>query len=528
VWHAGPGDTFVDLLRAQVARTPGVTAVAAGQRRVTYAELDRLSARIASALRLKGVRPETVVGVQMDRSLDLLLCVLGILRCAAAYVPMGLEQPYGRTARIIEQSRCHLVLTTAARAARLQAHLTAAGSGPWPRITLIDELLASPDAACPLAVRPIPASLAYVIYTSGSTGVPKGAMVEHRGLLNHLLAKVQELALSPADCVVQNAPAIFDISIWQLLAPLVAGGRVMLVAADHAERPWSLLADVGSEGATVLEVVPAMLGSILEWLEGTHADVTLPRLRWLIVTGEVLPRALCRRWLQRFPGVPIVNAYGPTECSDDVAHHVVRSPLAVGSVPIGHALPGAQLSVLDADGSFHPCDPGALGQLYVGGACVGRGYLGDPRRTAACFVPDPVSGVPGSRLYCTGDLVRTGDGGALEFMGRADLQVKIRGNRVELEDIEAALIEHPRIRAASVVMSEHAQQGSVLTAYLLPRGEPPEADDVRRHLRDLLPPHMVPSRFVLMRALPLTASGKIDRGRLPHVIEVRVRASWAG
>ncbi|WP_253780960.1 condensation domain-containing protein, partial [Goodfellowiella coeruleoviolacea] len=345
-----------------------------------------------------------------------------------------------------------------------------------------------------------------MIFTSGSTGRPKGAMVHRRGMINHLLAKVEDLALSEGDTVVLSAPLTFDISVWQLLAGLVVGGRVRAVGRETAADPKALF---GLAGMTVLEVVPSLLRAALDlWDSGVAAPEL--GLRWLVVTGEALPWDLCVRWLDRYPGIPLVNAYGPTECSDDVTHALIDQAAVAHAVaagagdglgvraPIGRAVRNTQLYVLGDD--LQPVPVGVVGELYVGGVGVGRGYLGDAARTASTFVANPFGA---GRLYRTGDRVVYRSDGQLEFVERRDFQVKVRGHRIELGEVEAALRSLPGVRDVAV-----AVVAGRLVGYVVGQADLAE-------VRGLLPDYMVPSVLVELAALPLTANGKVDRKALP-------------
>ena len=270
-----------------------------------------------------------------------------------------------------------------------------------------------------------PRNLAYVIYTSGSTGVPKGAMIEHRGMLNHIYAKINGLHLTAADNVAQTASQCFDISVWQMLVALLVGGRVHIFPDAIAHNPAYLLEQVDRHGISILETVPSLLRAMLEvYEEDGVSKPLLKKLRWLIPTGEALSANLCRRWLRLYPHVPLLNAYGPTECSDDVTHHPIYQPPAETEsyMPIGRALMNTRLYVLNP--LMIPVPIGVNGELYVGGVGVGRGYLHDAQRTAQSFIPDPFSIEPGAMLYKTGDLARYLPDGTLEFLGRIDHQVK--------------------------------------------------------------------------------------------------------
>jgi amino acid adenylation domain-containing protein len=359
-------------------------------------------------------------------------------------------------------------------------------------------------------VRGGPRHLAYVIFTSGSTGEPKGAMIEQRGMVNHLFAKVRDLSLSSSDVVLQTAPQSFDIAVWQFLSARVVGGSTRVVPDEIAHDPAALVRELVAARATVVEVVPSQLRALLD----SPAAAQLPgSLRWMIATGEALPPGTCREWSTRFPDVPLVNAYGPTECSDDVTHAVFRAPEDHASTPIGRPIANTELYVLDTDGQLAP--RGVPGELHVGGDGVGRGYLGDPVRTALAFVPDPFSGRAGARLYRTGDQVRWRPDGQLEFRGRRDFQVKLRGHRIELGDVEAALASHDAVaQAAAMIQGDgpHAR----LVAFVVPRaGRDLVPAELGEYAATRLPYYMVPTSIVAIDALPLTTTDKVDRARLP-------------
>src|SRR6185312_5357264 len=305
--------------------------------------------------------------------------------------------------------------------------------------------------------------------TSGSTGKPKGVMVEQQGMLNHLYAKIEALQLSEKDRVAQTASQCFDISVWQFLAALLVGGQVQIFPDEVSHDPGQLLAQVEEQRISILETVPSLLRAMLDVLETSSTSrPKLEALRWLIPTGEALPAGLCRSWLNLYPHIPLMNAYGPTECSDDVAHHLIEGALATTriaptgqdekSMPIGRAIINTRLYVLDQ--GMRPVPIGVNGELYVGGMGVGRGYLADATRTAEAFVPDPFVGTrfiasePGMRLYRTGDMARYRADGTLEFLGRRDYQVKLRGYRIELGEIEAVLSQHEGVRECIVLTRE--------------------------------------------------------------------------
>ena len=518
-----PGqDGLSALFAAQVRRSPDAVAAAAGEERLTYAALAARVRHLARSLARLGVGPEVRVALLAERGLPLLTTILAVLEAGGAYLPLDPGHPAERQARLTAQSGVAFVLAQSGLAPAL----------PRPVLdleSLLDpEDLDAEDPAADLPATAQPGNLAYVIYTSGSTGVPKGAMVEHRGMMNHLRAKIADLGLTAADTVAQTASQCFDISVWQLLAPLLAGGSMHIAGDEIAHDPERLLAFAGGEGITVLETVPSMLRAMLD-ATGSSAPC-LPALRWLIVTGEALPAELAQRWLAGFPAAPLLNAYGPTECSDDVTHHVIRRPPEPGSeLPIGRSLINFHLYLLDRHQV--PVPLGLAGELCIAGLGVGRGYLNDPSRTAEVFVPDALGalrGERGGRLYKTGDLARLRPDGTFQFLGRLDTQVKVRGFRVELGEIETALRSQPGVGEAVVLSrtdpagpaDSDRSEGARLVAYVVP-GEPVpgtgslDEGDLREGLRRRLPEYMVPSAFVFLDAMPLTPNGKLDRRALP-------------
>ncbi|MEU0678185.1 amino acid adenylation domain-containing protein, partial [Streptomyces sp. NPDC006172] len=475
---------------------------------LTYAAVNAEANRLARHLRDLGVGPDTVVGISADRSTRTVLAVLAVLKAGGAYLPLDPAHPASRLAFMAADADVKVLITQSSYGERL-AGIDAA-------VVLLDEpaAWAGQDAA-DLAHTAHPDDLAYVIYTSGSTGRPKGVHVHRHGMANHLLAKVEDLELTGADSIVQNASMAFDISVWQMLAAFAVGGRVRVADADTALDPLSLFPRTADEEITVLEVVPSLLRAALDAMDAGALDVALPHLRWMVVTGEALPPDLCRRWFERFPHVPMVNAYGPTECSDDITHALIRAgdPIGDTRVTIGRPVRNFRLYVLDEH--LAPVPVGVPGELYAGGVGVARGYGGRPGLTAERFVPDPY-GPAGSRLYRTGDVVAWNRSGAVEFLGRVDHQVKIRGQRIELGEIEAVLVDRPEIADAAAIVREDTPGVPLLVAYLVP-AEDSDLDVavLRAALAEELPPAMVPGAYVTLDALPLTPNGKVDRRGLP-------------
>ncbi|MGC3975784.1 MAG: amino acid adenylation domain-containing protein [Nitrospira sp.] len=501
-------EDFPRLFEAQVRRTPTAVAVEYGEVRLTYEVLNGDANRVAHGLRKRGVGADDLVALLDDRSPELLSMIVGVLKAQGAYLPLDPHHPAERLSEIISSARVKVLVAGPRHLALASAVVGMVETDVRPVLLSVEDLHtdggAEPDLRSADSSR-----LAYVIFTSGSTGRPKGAMVASRGMMNHLTSKIPTLGLTSTDLVAQTASQCFDISVWQFLTPLLCGARVHIIPNDIVRDPQRLLAEVAARRVSVLQLVPSLLQGLLD-----GPSLPLPHLRWLLPTGEALPPAFCRRWFARYPTIPLLNAYGPAECSNDVALACIRESPAGNetSMPIGRPITGVRLYVLDRH--TDPMPPGVAGELCVGGVAVGRGYLHDPARTAEVFVPDPFGAEPGSRLYRTGDLVRHRPDGVLEFVGRRDHQVKLRGFRIELGEIEARLAQHPDVDRCVVVVGEWQPGHKQLTAYVATEAALP-ADRLRAFLRRTLPDYMVPATFVFLPALPLTANGKIDRKALP-------------
>jgi amino acid adenylation domain-containing protein len=492
------------LFQAQARRAPEAVALVHGTERVTYGELDGQANRLANHLRARGVGPEVRVAVFLERGPAAVLAMLAILGAGGAYVPLDASYPAGRLAYMLEDCGARLVVTESRLLDRLPAVEVE-------RVVLDDDApRIGAHSATPPDVEVTPDNLVYVFYTSGSTGRPKGVLTPHQGVMSYFAFLAAEYGIGPADTVLQLASLSFDASIRDTLGPLSAGARLVLPSAEEAADPARLLHLARAHGVTaMMSAVPSSLRAMLR----AAGDPLPPALRLLLTSGEPLPVDDCRRARAVFGGqVRIVNQWGVTERTMSSTFHSVepdeRGPLA----PIGR--PGLNTRVYVLDEALHPVPAGVAGEAYIATPGVARGYGGRPALTAERFLPDPFSDEAGGRMYRAGDRVRRRADGVLEYLGRADQQVKVQGVRVEPGEVEAALRTHPAVDAAAVAAWEDGAGEHRLAAYVVAADGVADAA-LRAHLAGLLPPALIPARFVRLEALPLLPNGKLDRRALP-------------
>ncbi|WP_086730482.1 non-ribosomal peptide synthetase [Streptomyces carpinensis] len=500
-----------ELFEQRVRDRPEAVAAVQGDRSWTYAELNARANRLARALLARGLGREDVVAVVTERNLDWLAAVLAVFKAGCVYLPIEPHFPAGRIAATLSRAGCRLALTEPSSTGTLNQALATLSSDI--EKLLVDTAYAEDHAEDDPGVGVAPDQLAYIYFTSGSTGEPKGAMCEHAGMLNHLYAKIDDLGIGPDRVVAQTAPQCFDISLWQLLAALLVGGRTLLVEQDAVVDVERFVDTLVRGRVGVAQVVPSYLEVVVSYLELHPRE--LPDLACVSVTGEALKRELVQRWFSVAPGIRLVNAYGLTETSDDTNHEVMDA--VPERVLLGRPVNNVRVLVVDEDLSLVPL--GAPGLIAFSGVCVGRGYVNDAERTREAYRTDPYR--PGERLYVGGDWGRWHPGGKLEFLGRRDSQVKIRGFRIEIGEIENTLLRVPGVRDGAVVVAELAGAGTHLIAHYT--GRRLETEELRQALGAALPVYMVPTAFHWQDALPLTANGKIDRKALTALAERNAR-----
>ncbi|MGG7569784.1 amino acid adenylation domain-containing protein [Streptomyces sirii] len=497
--HTVPPTTLPALVEAQAARTPDAPALVYEGTTWTYAELNARANQVAHHLHERGIRPEAKIGIAVPRSPELVLALLATVKAGAAYVPLDPDHPASRTRQILADAAPQLVLTTSTLAHHISVDI--------PMLALDDDAAMAPVRICPDTDpgtdRPHGRTPAYVIYTSGSTGRPKGVVVEHAAIVNRLLWMQDQHGLDATDRVLQKTPSSFDVSVWEFFWPLISGATLVVAPPGTHREPAELARLIQRAGVTTTHFVPSMLRAFVD----EPAARACASLRRVFSSGEALPADLVAAF-HRISDAPLHNLYGPTEAAVDVTHWTCPRHDVPRTVPIGRPVWNTQIRILDA--ALRPVPPGVTGELYLAGVQLARSYLDRPGLTAERFVADPY-GPSGTRMYRTGDLGSWDADGCVRYVGRGDHQVKIRGQRVELGEIEAALSAHPAVAQAAVAVVDGR-----LVGYALPAADAVETEALRAHLAAELPAHMVPSAFLTLEAWPLTPSGKLDRKALPR------------
>ncbi|TRX32539.1 amino acid adenylation domain-containing protein [Flavobacterium sp. ZT3R18] len=506
--------TIVDLFEQQVTRTPDHTAVVFENTSLTYRELNQKSNRLAYYLIESGVSLNSHVFFFQERGIEYLVSMLGVWKAGGYFTPLDINAPIQRNREVLKQAEDFFILSST----DYQSHLE--GLGPDVSGVFLEAAYLGNYSTDNLNLALEVDSLAYIIFTSGSTGVPKGAMVEHLGMVNHLFAKINDFNISAADNIGQTATHIFDVSIWQFMTALLVGGKTTVLIGEQAWNPQNLFECIENENITIVESVPAHFSILLDFLSGESLLPSLKSLRCLMMNGESLPAEYCKKWFGYYPSISMANVYGPTECSDDITHYLFESCSAdwKGSVPIGKPIQNMSIYILDNHLNLLP--HGIAGDLYVSGIGVGQGYLNDIEKTQLAFVSNPFfregSLNHSEKLYKTGDLAKWDADGILEFIGRKDNQVKINGIRIELGEIENVLHQCPLVSQNVLLISTDENNNKNLVAYIVANGffSPKE---IQNYMKEYLPEYMVPGFYVEIDAVPLTPNGKVDRKALPDV-----------
>lgn len=507
------------LFEERAAEFPNRRAIGLADQNLTYRELNSRANQLANHLRQRGVGPEVIVAIFLDRSPELIVAILAILKAGGAYLPIDLTYPKDRVAFMLQDAQVSLVLTQHELASKLPVLDQ--------NVVYIDDLqTANPgaEASINLTNSASPDNLAYVIFTSGSTGQPKGTLVTHHNVVRLFQFTNQWYHFNQEDVWTLFHSCAFDFSVWEIWGALIYGGRLVIVPYMTSRSPEAFYELLSEQKVTILNQTPSAFRQLVQTEESAKSPKPL-MLRYIIFGGEALEMRALKPWFERHgdQSPQLVNMYGITETTVHVTYRpLTKNDLQSGSV-IGIPIPDLKVYILNAQ--LQPVPNGEPAELFVGGAGLARGYLNRPALTAERFIPDPFSREPGARLYRTGDLARFLPNGDIEYLGRIDQQVKIRGFRIELGEIESVLAGHPGIREAVVLVPEEAAGEKRLVAYLIATSaETPKVSDLRNLLRAKLPEYMVPSAFVFIDSLPLTSNGKLDRKALPSPDEARANS----
>lgn len=494
--------SFVALFEQRVKEMPGSIAVEYNNRVLTYAQVNEKANKLARILLKSGINKHSIVPLIMERSPEVVICILAVWKIGASYVPIDSGYPAERIKAILHDCAPEYVIVDN----RLDIE-------PYVKNVLhIDKLiqdsLMEPTDNLHIIIKEN--YLAYIIYTSGTSGSPKGVMIEHCGMLNHLLAKVYDLQLSRDTSVAQTASLSFDISVWQMFAPLCVGGRTHIYSQSDQLNLMRFFEYIKRDSIQILEVVPSYLSIMVQWL--SRKPNHFPALRYLLVTGEELKPNLVNNWIMLYPNIPLVNAYGPTEASDDITHHFIDK-VCLEKVPIGKPIPNMKIYIVNDD--MELCPIGVKGEIIVTGAGVGRGYLNNTAKTAKSFVTMKLlpSDSHERRFYRTGDIGCWTQEGSILFYGRKDNQVKLKGYRVELSDIDHTLIKCEGIRDAVTVAYYDEQSLLHLVSFVKSEFEL-NIINIKKQLAKLLPSYMIPEKIEAVSEFPLNANGKVDKKKM--------------
>jgi len=497
--------TIHRLFEEKAEKTPDKIAVVYEDKQLTYREINEKSNQLARLLREKGVGPDSIVGIMVERCPEMVIGIMGILKASGAYLPIDPEYPADRISYMLNDSQAKILLTHKSWGDKADSKIE--------RIRLDEEACYKGDASNPEHTA-ASHNLAYIIYTSGSTGKPKGVMIRHQSAINTLTDTEKEYPLEKEDAYLLKTTCTFDVSVMELFGWFIGNGRLVILPSGDEKDARAIIAAIVKNNITHINFVPSMLNVFVEELENGK-EKGLGKLRYVFAGGEELGIKLAKRFLKTTEGVRLVNIYGPTETTIYVTRYTVgnESRSEGMSIPIGRLVQNVKAYILDRNNSLQPI--GAAGELCIGGDGLSAGYLNKPELTAEKFVANPF--IQGEKLYRTGDLARWLPDGNIEYLGRIDRQVKVRGYRIELGEIESRLLSYEAVKAAAVAAREDENGDKYLCAYLtMEKGEILEAGRVREHLAKVLPEYMIPSYYVELNKLPLTSSGKVDKKALPE------------
>lgn len=512
-------ESFLDIFEEQVQRNPLNIAVEHNGTKLSYKDLYEKSRELSSTIKSRGIKRNSRIAVLMPRGVETLISILAIFQAGSIYVPLDIDYPIERIKEILSNSESPILLSTVEAINDMNKLSTPLDLGG---LILVDQT--SLTAYDPITKNEFFNSqdLAYIIYTSGTTGKPKGVMIHHLGMLNHLFAKITDLSLCSEDIIAQTASPCFDISIWQFLAALMVGGKTFIIDKEDIIEPKRLVNCLAQGEVTVFESVPSLMNTFLDGLPTDDNDNLLIHLRWMIPTGEPLNTRLVKKWHQHFPNIKLLNAYGPTEASDDVTHYLVDPVKDTGVIPIGRPIQNTHVYILDK--YLNLCPVGVKGEIYIAGLCVGKGYWRDEQKTEHSFIQSPFANESGfsdyKTIYRTGDIGYFLETGNIVCMGRVDEQIKIRGSRIEVLEIEKFLLEDERIMGAVVTTFDSSDGDKKLVAFVASTDLSINIADLKTKLKAKLPHYMIPSALIKIDEIPITNNGKVDKKALLSKIDI--------
>jgi amino acid adenylation domain-containing protein len=505
------------LFQQYAAENPGRVAAKHKEKTITYKELNEKSNRIAHYLIEQGLETDSMVALYLPRGIEMLAAIIGVFKAGGAYLPIELDYPIERIQYMIKDAEVRIIIKDReSQQKQLEDELMGDLMSSLRILYLEDNRQLEQCLVENPPNKSTPDNYAYMIYTSGTTGQPKGVIIHQQGMINHLYAKINDLSINEKDRLAQTASPCFDISVWQFLAPLLKGGATVIFDYEVVLNPEAMLKGLQRERITIFESVPSLMAVFLEMLE-TCENSQLNDLRWMIPTGEAVQPSLVRDWFKHYPKIKLLNAYGPTEASDDITHYMITSTADVGqsSVSIGKPIQNMRIYILDKNLSL--CPIGVRGEICVAGLGVGKGYWKDPEKTKHVFIPNPYGrgfvNQDYAILYRTGDIGYFREDGNVECLGRIDNQVKIRGFRIELEEIEKIMLEHPSLKECAVLVKKSEKTADSIVAFLVEK-EPIDIEKLKAFILRYLPSYMLPSAFVQLKQLPLGRTGKVDRKAL--------------
>lgn len=492
---------YIELFEKQVKLTPQKIAIYYQKDKISYEELNNKANIIAKFLKNNGIKNEDIIGLLDNPSINFVISILAIFKVGGVYLPLDVKYPENRIKYILEDSQLKMILSSKKYVKLVTGY----------KVFEIEEILIKDTIESNLNINYNLNNLAYIIYTSGSTGKSKGVMIEHKGMINHILAKIEDLHLNEKCKIAQNSSPCFDISVWQFLSALIIGGSVEIFRNIIYNVP-RFIQRLTENKITILEVIPSYLKLILDSIKDTEKIFT--SLDYILVTGEIVNPNLVKIWFELFPNIKMVNAYGPTEASDDVTHYIMDKYPNYSTIPIGKPIKNMKIYIVD--NNLNLCAKNEKGEILISGIGVGRGYINNKEKTDEVFLYDPFCTGDKTRYYKSGDIGSFLEDGNLLFFGRIDNQVKINGHRIELDEIDSVIHKHTNIEHSITIVNNESSDSNQLTTFIKCNKNYDESKFLS-FLKNTLPSYMIPQNFIKVKNFPLTSNGKVDRKKISRM-----------